>query len=200
MHRYWTFKIILTACVLALASRATASPDVWATGTAWRSDDPGFEGYWKYCYEVHWTGLPHGVSHIEIFLCRPIESECGCYPDFFAFADTVGQGYQDCGEGCPTVHYYAGFEVSGDPSTGLDGLLVKFEPYEGLPEASAEGSASLCFYSIAAPFYGTHLDQVSVKFADGFALGPLDGPLPVCSQGYSPAGVSTWGCVKAKYR
>ena len=200
VYRDWTFAGILAACLLAFAPPGVASPDLWGTGAAWPSDDPGFEGYWRYCYEIQWSGLPHAVSHIEILLCRPGDCDCGCHPEFFAFADTVGHGPGDSEQEHLTVHYYGGLETSGDPSTGLGGMLLKFEPYEGLAEPDLEGSANLCFYSVTAPIHGAFPDQISIKFGGDSALGCFEGPLPACRQGYSPTDARTWGYVKSVFR
>ena len=198
MYRYWAYVSTLTACLLIGAGSGSASPEIWATGTASPSADPGFEGYWEYCYEVHWTGLPYGVSHIEILMCTPGDCICDCEPEFFAFADTVGIGGSSEEESA--VHYYGGLEDSGDPSTGLEGMLLKFEPYEGIYEPGLEGSATLCFYSVAAPVLGIYPDRISIKFAGEYALGWLDGPFPGCRQGFSQAEEKTWGYVKRLYR
>jgi hypothetical protein len=200
LHRDWIFAGIMAASLLATATTGGASPDVWATGAASLSDDPAFEGYWKYCYQIYWSGLPHAVSHIEITLCGPADCGCECSAEQFAFADTAGHAQRDPEEEHAQVHYYGGFEISGDPSTGLAGMLLKFEPYEGSLEPELEGSARLCFYSIAAPVPGFFPDHISIKFGDEFALGYLDGPLPACHQGYSPTSNQAWGYLKAIYR
>ena len=198
MYRYWTCMGFLAACLLVAAGPGSASPEIWAEGSVLPSDDPGFEGYWKYCYEIHWTGLPHAVSHIEILLCSPDECGCGCEPEFFAFADTAGHG--TAGEEHSAVDYFGGFEGSGDPSTGLEGMLLKFEPYEGIYEPGMDGSAILCFYSVAAPILGIYPDRISIKFGGEYALGWLDGPFPGCRHGFSPTAEKTWGYVKGLYR
>jgi hypothetical protein len=175
-----------------------ASPEIWATGTARPCDAPEFEGFWEYCYEVHWTGLRNAVSHIEVILCPSGDCGCDCDPEFFAFADTVGRG--NAQEDQILVHYYGGMESSGDPSTGLEGFLIKFEPFEGLSEPGQDGSATLCFYSVAAPVLGNYPDRIGMKFGGEYALGVLDGALPGCRQGFSPTDTKTWGYVKALYR
>jgi hypothetical protein len=98
------------------------------------------------------------------------------------------------------VHYYGLFEPFGDRSTGLQVTLLKFEPFEGLSEPSAEGSADLCFYSLAPPVQGDFTDHIHVKYAGGSVLGDLDGPLPGCDTLFSPTDGSTWGHVKTLYR
>jgi hypothetical protein len=198
VHRCWIYAAAMAVCIIALSGPGYASPEIRATGTARPSDDPGFEGYWEYCYEVHWTGLPHAVSHIEILLCPPEGCACGCEAELFAFADTAGVG-SGPEEHLP-VNYYGALENSGDPSTGLEGMLLKFEPYEGSGEPGLEGSATLCFYSVAAPAVGSYPDRLSIKFGEENMQGLVDGVLPVCHQGFSPTAAKTWGYVKAIYR
>ena len=198
MYRGWTCVGVVAACLLVFTGPGSASPETWATGTAWPSDDPGFEGYWEYCYEIHWTGLPHAVSHIGILVCPPGECGCGCEPEFFAFADTVGWGKPE--DDNSVTHYYGGLKDSGDPSTGLEGMLIKFEPYADFSESRLEGSAILCFYCVAAPVAGNYPDQISIKFGGEHAMGDLDGPLPGCRQGFSRTDIKTWGYVKTVYR
>jgi hypothetical protein len=98
------------------------------------------------------------------------------------------------------VHYYGGCEPSGDPSTGLPVTLLKFEPFEDIGEPDVEGSAEVCFYSLAPPFEGYFENRIAIKFADGSILGHLDGPIPGCDTVFSPTDVSTWGHVKILYR
>lgn len=198
MYRYWTYTSVVAACLLVFAGPGAATPEIWGTGTAWLSDDPGFGGYWKYCYEIHWSGLPCAVSHIEILLC-PGDCACACDAESFAFADTAGIGPGSVEEYL-TVHYYGDLDISGDPSTGIEGMLLKFEPYEGICEPGREGSATLCFYSVAAPAFGAYPDHLSMKFGGEYALGRLDGAFPGCYQGFSPTEEKTWGYVKGLYR
>jgi hypothetical protein len=98
------------------------------------------------------------------------------------------------------VYYYCIFEPFGDPSTGMDFMLLKFEPYEGDSEPDVEGSAHLCFYSIGAPIWGSFPDCIGIKFAGESVLGELDGALPGCHSGCSPTDAATWGNIKALYR
>jgi hypothetical protein len=183
-----------------LAAPAVANPDVWGTGSASLSTDPGFEGYWKYCYEVDWVGLPHGVSHVDILLWLLQDCECVCSPGYFAFADTTGSGPgTPNGEPC-MVYYYGLFECFGDPSIDIDGPLVKFEPYEDHCEPGAEGWVRACFYSVAAPIPAPAGEWVVIKFAREYATGPLTGVMPGCDSAYSARDNVSWGQIKALYR
>jgi len=191
---------LLVSCLLAVTCSVTANPDVWATGSASLSTDPGYEGKWKYCYDVHWIALPHGVSHVDVLLWLLEDCECICRPGYFAFADTVGSGPgTPNGEPC-TVYYYGLFECYGDPSTGVGGPLVKFEPYEDGCEPDKDGWVHVCFYSVAAPIPAPVGNWVMIKFGTEYATGNLDGVLPGCDTAYSATEQSTWGRVKVLYR
>lgn len=190
---------LFAALVAVFAVPVVGEPDIWATGTAWLSTDPCHAGYWEYCYEVHWATLPHGVSHVDVFLLLD-ECACACSPGYFAFEDTCG-----CGPGTPngtpcTVYYYGFFECFGDPSIEVETPLVKFEPYEDGCEPAADGWAEVCFYSVAAPIYNFYPGVIALKFGQLWATGDLDGPLPDCDTSYSGREPSTWGAVKALYR
>ena len=68
-----------------LASVAAGDPDLSATGSAWLATEEGYEGYWKYCYDVTWSNLPHGVSHVDFLLTMLEDCPCLCTPGYFAF-------------------------------------------------------------------------------------------------------------------
>jgi hypothetical protein len=191
--------ILLAALVVSVTTPVLADPDVWATGSAWLSTDPDHAGYWEYCYEVSWAGLPHGVSHVDVFLLLD-ECVCACSPGYFAFADTCGSGPGTPDGPLCTVYYYGLFECFGDPSIEVETPLVKFEPYENGCEPAKDGWAHVCFYSVAAPIYNMYPGVIALKFGLLWAVGDLDGPLPDCDTSYSSAGRSTWGAVKALYR
>jgi hypothetical protein len=190
----------MCACLLAIAGEAAATPDVWATGTAEISTDPGYEGFWKYCYEVSWCALPHGVSHVDVLLWMVQDCPCLCSQGYFAFADTVGSGPgTPNGEPC-IVCYHGMFECNGDPSVGLEMPVIKFEPYEDHCEPDVEGWAHLCFYSVAEPIGIGSGECVGIKFAGEFAVGDLTGVLPGCDTERSSPAPAAWGKIKALYR
>ncbi len=193
--------IVCSAASLALfATTLPATPDVWGTGYAWQCNQPGYEGYWEYCYEVYWSGLPHGVSHVDVLLCLLADCECLCEPGYFAFADTVGSG-PGTPNGSPcTVYYYAEFECRGDPSIDLWCPLIKFEPYENHCEPDKDGWMTACFLSVAAPIPVPEGRWIAIKFGTSHAFGILTGVLPGCNSAYSETDQSSWGHIKALYR
>jgi hypothetical protein len=198
MHRVIAV-VIFAALALPPVTSVFANPDIWATGSAQLSTDPEHAGYWEYCYEVSWAELPHGVSHVDVFLLLE-ECACACSPGYFAFSDTCGSGPGTPDGPLCTVYYYGFFECFGDPSIDVETPLVKFEPYEDGCEPAADGWAEICFYSVAAPIYDTYTDVIALKFGVLWATGHLDGPLPDCDTQYSGSSPSSWGAVKALYR
>ena len=200
MGRMIVLSMLAGIWMLAASGPVAANPDVWATGTAEFTTDPGFEGYWKYCYEVSWIGLPHGVSHIDVLLWMVEDCPCLCSQGYFAFADTVGSGPgTPNGELC-VVYYYGFFECDGDPSVGLETPVVKFEPFDDHCEPDVEGWAYLCFYSVAEPIQIGPADCVGIKFAGEFAVGNLTGVVPGCDTAHSSVENTVWGKIKTLYR
>jgi hypothetical protein len=190
--------ILAVLLSLALGPAAPAQP-VWGTSSAELSTDPGFEGYWKYCFEIHWDTSPfgaHAMSHADVFLSL---EECAdaCTPGRFAFADTAGNGD---GEGGCTVYYTAEFLCEGDPQfPQFPFPTVKFEYMEGDCEPGTLNSANVCFYSQFIPSPpAVHPDALGIKFGQNTGTGPLEGPLPICE--VSPVEDSSWGTIKSLYR
>lgn len=190
---------VVVACVTVLSVSAGAEPDCWATGTASYATDPGYEGYWKYCYDISWSGLPHGASHLDVFILLD-DCPCLCKPGYFAFADTVGTGpggeYEPC-----TVYYHGSFLCQGDPTMGNDLPTIKFEYFEEGCEPDTDGYAQVCFYSVAAPIpEGLYEDAIGIKYGQITDTGCLDGVMPSCDTEASDTDKTSWGNVKALYR
>ena len=184
-----------------LALPTLADPDLWATGTASEVTEPGYEGYWKYCLTVNWIDLPQGVSHVDVLVMLE-ECACACSLGYFAFADTVGSGPGTNSVPC-TVYYYGPFECFGDPSIGITDPLVKFEPHEEGThcEPDKDGYATVCYYSVASPTEADiYEDVIVLKYSTEYALGDLDGVLPICDPAYSATEPTAWGQIKSLYR
>jgi hypothetical protein len=180
----------------------SAQEHIWGTSSAALSNDPGFEGYWKYCFEISWdvTGYDgYGVSHIDILLGLEL-CPCVCFDGYFAFADTVGSGPGTTnGSGC-TVYWYGYFECEGDPTVPDGEPTNKFQYFEDACEPNEVGWAEICFYSVAAPTpVGCFIDALGIKFGPYFEKGDLDGVLPTCDWAYSGMTASTWGQIKALF-
>jgi hypothetical protein len=191
---------LVLAAVLCLAAAPAAEAQViWGTSSASLSTDPGFEGYWKYCFDIHWNTNPvgaHALSHADVFLGLE-DCATACDPGRFAFADTVGSGDGECG--C-TVYYTGAFYCHGEPHfPQFPYPTVKFEYVEGDCEPGTVNSAYVCFYSRFIPGPpALHPDALGIKFGLDTATGPLEGPLPVCE--VSPVEEGTWGTIKSLYR
>lgn len=196
--------LALATLVLAAALGFTIVPQahgqpVWGTSSAERSTEPGFEGFWKYCFDIHWNTNPwgaQGLSHADVFLSLE-ECAAACDPGRFASADTVGSGD---GEGGCTVYYLGEFLCEGDPNfPEFPFPTVKFEHYSGDREPGAVNSAHVCFYSVFLPAPpAVHSDALGIKFGQNTGAGPLEGPLPMCE--VNPVDQTTWGTIKQLYR
>ncbi len=190
--------IFVFLAILAAASAASGQA-IWGTSTASPATEPGYEGYWKYCFDIEWDTTSYGgygLSHSSVFLGLE-DCSAACSPGAFAFADTVGSsgGDDDC-----TVWYYALFECGGDPHfPQFPFPTIKFEYYEDDCEPGGVGSAHLCFYSIFVPSPpADHPNRLGIKFGLSTETGPLDGQLPMCET--SPAETVSWGTIKSLYR
>ena len=195
--RLVTAILVLGTCVLLSGIPVSAGPDCSATGTAEMTNGPGYIGYWKYCYEICWTELTHGASHLDVFLMLE-DCACLCKPGYFAFADTVGSGPGE--DGC-TVYYHASFLCEGDPTMGNGLPTIKFEYFETGCEPCDCGAAYVCFYSVAAPIpEGQYEDAIGIKFGTECLTGCLMGVMPSCDTDASATENTCWGGVKALYR
>lgn len=190
---------ILVLIIFTLAAPSAHAQAIWGTSTAAPATDPGYEGYWKYCFNIQWDTTAYGgqgLSHSSVFLGLD-DCAAACDEGAFAFSDTVGSGGE--GGGC-TVYYRGVFECDGDPHfPQFPFPTIKFEYHENACEPGAVGSAYLCFYSIFVPGPpSTHPGRLGVKFGGNTEVGPLDGQLPMCEN--SPVDESSWGVLKAMYR
>jgi hypothetical protein len=101
-----------------------------------------------------------------------------------------------------TVYYYGEFLCDGDASIpGIDGPLVKFEPYPSDCEPGPVGEGVFWFYSDWAPeAIETPNQLLVIKFNQGQCGGELTGFLPGCSECDStPTQPTTWGRIKSIY-
>jgi hypothetical protein len=190
---------MLVVLALMLAASAAHAQAIWGTSTATPATEPGYEGYWKYCFSIEWDTSSYGgqgLSHSSVFLGLE-DCSAACGEGAFAFSDTAGSGV---GDGKCTVYYRALFECDGDFHFPVFPFpTVKFEYYEDGCEPGGTGSATLCFYSMFIPGPpAVHPNHLGIKFGQNTETGPLDGQLPMCE--ISPVEELTWGTVKALYR
>ncbi len=189
----------LVLLVLTLTVPVAHAQAIWGTSSATPATEPGYQGYWKYCFNIEWdtTGYGgQGLSHSSVFLGLE-DCAAACDEGAFAFSDTVGSGGD--AEGC-AVYYRGLFECDGDPHfPQFPFPTIKFEYYEGECEPGGVGWAYVCFYSIFGPGPpAVHPYRLGIKFGQNTETGPLEGQLPMCE--ISPVEDSTWGMLKALYR
>ncbi|MFH1690638.1 MAG: hypothetical protein ABIE42_10465 [Candidatus Eisenbacteria bacterium] len=201
MHGVTRMRFLVVALVACALVPQTAGADaVWGTGLAWEVIDPQYEGYWEYCYHIYWDTTEyggHGLSHTTIYLALS-ECVCACDEGFFVWLVPAGLGY---GEGDCEVDFFAEFDCYGDPHFPLDGPTMKFEPAEEECEPGEVGWVHVCYRSLFPPSeHQVFEDHLGIKFAQNVETGDLEGVLPACECGTTPAESGSWSCIKALYR
>jgi hypothetical protein len=196
-HKSTVLLVAILATVLLAVPAVAQLPLVTGTSAAEPAADPGFAGYWRYCFDITWDLPDHSMSHTSVFL-NLAACTCVCDAGYFAFADTVGSGP---GEPDCTVFYHGLFECGGDPHFPGIGPTVKFEPYESDCEPGRTGSLNACFYSLFPPTEEQTFDaDLGLKYGQATATGGLVGVLPDCECEMNPVERATWGTLKALYR
>jgi hypothetical protein len=193
--------VLALVCAAVLGSVVTAHADaVWGTGLVFEATEPGFEGYYEYCYHIYWDTSEyggHGLSHTTIFLALA-DCQCACEPGYFGHRVPAGLGYgeEDC-----EVFFYSEFDCGGDPHFPTPGPTMKFEPEEGDCEPGVTGWVHVCYYSLFPPApAGVFEDYLGIKFGQNVETGDLDGVIPYCECDPNPVGESTWSTIKALYQ
>ena len=188
-------------CPAVPAHAVTDCASASMTVTAALSNDPGFEGLYKYTVTGSWDVTQFGLSHIDFFLALE-NLECVCDPAVVKFPTPAGtsNGTLD-GSPC-TVNYTGKYNCMGDPTVPkeLRAPTVKFDaPDEGC-KAGVTGTGTWVFYSPFPPApYSVYPDGLAIKHGQGVCTGDLTGQMPQgdCS---TPAESRSWGNVKAIYR
>jgi hypothetical protein len=172
------------------------------TGTATAAEVNHPLGQYLYTIEISWdTGVQQAQSHLDVLLDIDVEA-CVCICEFsFGVEDTTGVSDGTLDGEC-LVYYHAEFLCEGDPSVGgVDGPLVKFEPYPSDCEPGAIGSGTFWFYSDWPPVeIETPNDLLVMKFDSDQCSGELSGFLPGCIDcDATPVESTTWGKIKSIY-
>jgi hypothetical protein len=193
--------VLLAALLFCLGIPAVGSADaVWGTGLAYVTSEPGFEGYWEYCFHIYWDTTEYGgqgMSHTTIYLALA-ECVCACEEGYFGFHEIAGVGV---GEGGCELDYYGEFDCDGDPHFPIEGPTVKFEPFEDVCEPGSTGWVHVCYFSLFPPTDpGIFEDHLGIKFGQNVETGDLDGVLPYCECDQTPTEPSAWGVIKSLYR
>ena len=196
--------LVLTGLAVIAFGAAVATAECTITGniTAEENVNGPDLGAWCYTLELVWdTGSQHALSHFNLLIDTAAgDCECEEIADALAWEDPAGSsdGHPD---GC-TVFYEAMLECDGDPSIpGVDGILLKFEPYEGEGcEPGTTGTGIFVFYSDfePAPIDENNLYLVD-KFAGDYCSGMLTGVFPAILCDPVSNETSTWSRVKATY-
>lgn len=173
------------------------------TVTASPSNDPGFEGLWKYTLSGSWDVGQRALSHMDILLML---GDCPnlCDPGLVVFGSPAGlsTGEDSLGVAC-ALEYTGSYLCEGDPSIppNLREPAAKFEPVNGEGCSSmTEGSGTWIFYSVLPPGEDVlHEDVIVIKHGNQACTGDVSGRLPICVPP-TAVEVETWGRVKAIFR
>jgi len=171
------------ACALLALGTGAQGSLITAVGTVESVSGGEFDGWYKYTYDVTWD-LSKGLSHLDLIF-KP-----GCaQPDhLFAFAPDTGEANDGVSTdshwhaGDPLdmpIEYQGSVSLTGDPSIGLDAVLVKWEPSDGSP--GKQGAGTFWFYSNVIPEYGTYSDILIAKNGRNVTYGDMEGAWPSCS-------------------
>ncbi len=193
--------LILVLVILTSAQFALAQCDISGTIVATANPDP-LGPAWVYTMTINWdTGTPYALSHMNL-LMDTAGGTCSCadFMDALSWDDPIGSSN---GDPFCTVDYTGNLECNGDPSIpGVDGILLKFEPIEGLGcEPGVTGTASFVFYSHLGP---APIDEDILSLVDKFAgnscFGSLSGDFPSMSCDPVETDKLEWGSAKSMYR
>lgn len=191
---------VLLLAVLAAPALAEEPCSISGTISAEITNDPGFEGLYKYTLEFSWS-TNKGLSHTDIFL--GLENLiCICEPIVVQFPDPAGTSDGEGDEGDCEAQYAGQYACMGDPTIpqSLNMPAIKFEALNGGCEPTKSGSGTLCFYSPFPPApYTENPEALGVKAGQDTCLGPLAGtpPLGDCSV---PVEAASWGTLKNRFR
>ncbi len=198
-------KKLLTSLLLAslvIISAQFAMAECGIHGTIEASPNPDAMGpTWVYTMNLSWdTGTQYALSHMNLVM-DIAGGTCSCadFMQAISWNEIIGSSASDT---C-TVNYNGFLECSGDPSIpGADGILLKFEPVEGMDcEPGTMGSATFVFYSNLPP---APIDADILSLVDKYALnscqGSLTGDFP--SMACDPVSTETlkWGSAKSLFR
>src|SRR5262245_45835830 len=199
---------MLCALVLAFGLAAAAPahaiddcPTLNMTVTAQLSNDPGFEGLYKYTVTGSWDVTRFGLSHVDFFLALK-NLECICDPRVVKFGMPAGTSTGINAQG-PCIEQYEGvYNCMGDPSipAELAAPTIKFNPVTLNCDPGVAGSGTWVFYSPFHPApFSIYPHAVAIKHGQEVCLGDLVGQMPQgdCT---TPAAAKSWGSLKAIYR
>ena len=186
--------ILASAPVLAQCSLEAHIDSRMNTG------DPSLGG-WVYTLTVDWnTGSQYALSHLNLWLDEGNQN-CLC-SDIGGALNLPAES--DPTEGTPTacdLVFESLLECNGDPSIGLTGTIIKFEPFEGEGcEAGVSGTMTYTFYSDFAPsnIYLPNM-YLTDKAGQTACSGQITGVFPGLPCDPTPVDNVTWGGIKLRY-
>lgn len=196
--------VFFYCCCSLVAGQAVAQSrcdQVAMTAAAEVSNDPGYEGLWKYTVQGSWDVGQRALSHMDVFLGL---KECVCVCDeIVEFTSPSGYSNGESDNGPCTVIYNGQYLCTGDPA--IPGSLrgnpaVKYEYAAGDCEPGVTGTGEWTFYSVLPPGNATtYVDAIAIKHGQMTCTGDVVGVLPSCSCPVPTESV-TWGRVKTLYQ
>ena len=192
---------LLVALVFLLPGPADAACELTADIAAARNTGDPSLGKWSYTMTVVWnTGTPYGLSHLTLWLDEA-NAGCSCpeLVEALSWSDPLGSSTGAPGD-C-TVEYYGELNCDGDPSLGILGNVLKFEPYEAEGcEPGTAGTATLVFHSDFPP---AGIAPIELFLLDKHGLlgcsGGVTGVFPGLPCDPTPAAHGSWGLLKDRY-
>lgn len=186
MPRVTAFVVACAIFAVALAPPLARASTIEASSTVSLSQDPGFEGLYKYTLTVTWALDRHDPSHLDLFLdLATFEGSCHSQAVRFPAPAGTSSGVDPLGQPC-LLDYRGYFLCKTDPSipyTAL-GATVKWEPVEDGCSTDETGSGRFVFYSPVAPaLAGSHPNAVAIKHGQDVDFGDLVGSLPIDPSG-----------------
>ena len=205
MNRLLTISIALCmgiAAFMPATAQAMDDCDIHGMITAEITNDPGFEGLYKYSI-TFWWDTSKGLSHTDVFL--DLENcECICDEGIVLFPSPAAESTGELPDETEcTAEYEGDYVCMGDPTIpqGM-GPAVKWDAVTGEDgcEPGKTGMGYACFYSPLPPSPINSLPEgIGVKAGQDTCLGPIDGVFPMCDCTVQIE-VETWGGVKSQYR
>lgn len=162
---------------------------------------PGL-GAWQYTLSASWdTGTRYALSHLDLLISHQGGS-CNCENLGQALHWSSPIGASDGEPGACPVAYEGYLDCTGDPSIGIDDMLLKFEPVASEDcEPGTTGTGTFAFFSDypPAPISEPNLFLVD-KYGQLVCYGLLAGVFPGLPCDPTATETGSWGAQKATYR
>lgn len=180
--RRLTCAVVLATLWLFPIGPVAQGGTIVAIGSADPVAEGVYAGWYRYVYEVTWTGgKKEGLSHFDLVLTPCLGENVS-----FAFAGALGGAYDGLSTGEHgddfAIPFRAALGSAGDPSIHLVQPVIKWEP-AGRDDPGQSGSGRFWFYSTAVPIYTGYdgTDLVVAKQGKDPTYGDLSGAYLSCS-------------------